>query len=293
MDEPFFPRSPEPFFPRTRVTLVGILNVTPDSFSDGGRFVWGDGGVDVDAAVAAGRKLVADGAHVLDVGGESTRPGAEAVPVAEEVRRTAGVVAALAKHLEVPISIDTRKVEVAEAALDAGARIVNDVSGLGHAPELAGLCAERGATLLLGHLRGEPASMQADPEFEDVVAEVTAELEASLATARAAGVPEERLVADPGIGFGKTLEHNLALLANLDRLRSALGVPVLVGTSRKSFLGRLTGDEAGERGTATQAADAIAIFQGADAVRVHDVAAAARTAAVAAALRGERSGAQP
>jgi len=272
-----------------RITLVGILNLTPDSFSDGGRFVPPDGPVDVDAAVAAGRALVADGADVLDVGGESTRPGAAPVPVDEEIRRTAPVLEALAKATDATLSIDTRKAEVAEAALDAGARIVNDVSGLRHDPRIAALAAERGARLVLGHLRGEPATMQRGVRFDDVLAEVVAELGASLAAARAAGVPDAQLAVDPGIGFGKGLEHNLVLLGRLGELRAALGVPVWVGTSRKSFLGRLTGEAAPEaRGTATQAADAIAVFQGADALRVHDVAAAARTARVAEALRRAR-----
>ena len=275
-------------FPGDRVTLVGILNLTPDSFSDGGRFVSPEGSVDQACAVAAGLALVRDGAHVLDVGGESTRPGAADVPASEEVRRTVPVIEALAKATEVPISIDTRKLEVAEAALDAGAAILNDVSGLRHEPRLAELAARSGATLILGHLRGEPADMQEAPAFEDVVAEVTAELAESVALARVAGVPDGRLVVDPGIGFGKNLEHNLALLDGLGRIRQALGLKVLVGTSRKSFLGRLTGDPVQERGLATQAADAIAVFQGADALRVHDVAAAARTVAVARALREAR-----
>jgi len=278
--------SDERRFGRGRVTLVGILNLTPDSFSDGGRFVDSAGRVDVDAAVAAGLALVAEGADVLDVGGESTRPGAGEVPVGEEVRRTAPVLEALAKATDVTLSIDTRKREVAVAALDAGASIVNDVSGLRHDPRIAALAAVRGATLVLGHLRGDPSTMQRAPRFEDVVAEVIAELGASVACAREAGVAEAQLVVDPGIGFGKTTEHNLALLVGLGRIRAALGLPVLVGTSRKSFLGRLTGDDAPEaRGPATQAADAIAVFQGADALRVHDVASAARSAKIARALR--------
>jgi len=280
----------ERWFPEGRVTLVGVLNLTPDSFSDGGRFVSGEGAVQREAAVAAGLALVADGAHVIDVGGESTRPGAAELPAEEEIRRTVPVVEALAKATDVPVTIDTRKRAVAEAALDAGARVVNDVSGLRDDPGLAEVAAERGATLVLGHLRGDPATMQEAPRFDDVVAEVIEELRASVARAREAGVPDARLVVDPGIGFGKTGAHNLALLAGLGRLRAALGLPVLVGTSRKSFLGRLTGDPVGERGTATQAADAIAVYEGADALRVHDVAAAARTAKVAAAVRAARAG---
>lgn len=275
-------------FPRERVTIVGVLNVTPDSFSDGGRFLRGDGSVALDSLVATGLALVAEGAHVLDVGGESTRPGAAAVPAGLEIERTARVVEALAKATEAPISIDTRKAAVAEAALERGARVVNDVSGLRFDPALAGVAARHGATLVLGHLRGEPATMQDDPRFADVLREVGDELQACVELALGAGVPRERLVVDPGIGFGKRLEDNLRLLAGVGSLRERLGLPVLVGPSRKSFLGTLTGDPAGERDAATQAACAVAIFAGADAVRVHDVAAARRTAAVALALRGAR-----
>jgi dihydropteroate synthase len=272
-------------FPPDRVTLVGILNVTPDSFSDGGRFVAGDGRVDVEAAVAAARALVAAGAHVVDVGGESTRPGSAPVDVAREIARTRPVIEALAKSLAVPLSIDTRKAEVAEAALDAGARLVNDVSGLGHDPALGELVARRGAHLVLGHLRGEPATMQDDVRFTDVVAEVAEELARSVARAREAGVPRARLCVDPGLGFGKRTEHSLALLARIGELRRRLALPVLVGPSRKSFLGALTGEAPADRDAASHAACAVAVFAGADAVRVHDVAGAARAVRVARALR--------
>jgi len=275
-------------FPRERVTVVAVLNTTPDSFSDGGRLVGDGGAVDVDAAVAAAARMIAAGAQMLDVGGESTRPGASEVPLAIEIDRTAPVVEALAKRFAVAISIDTRKAEVAEAALAAGARVVNDVSGLRFDPALAAVAAAAGASLIVGHLRGTPETMQQDPRFDDVVAEVTTELGHSVAAARAAGIPEQRLAVDPGIGFGKRLEDNLALLANLGRLRAALGLPVLVGPSRKAFLGVLTGDPVECRGTATAAACAVAIFAGADAVRVHDVAGAVRAAAVARALRDAR-----
>lgn len=271
-------------FPPQRVTIVGVLNLTPDSFSDGGRFVRG-GRLDLGAAVAAGEALVEAGAHVLDVGGESTRPGADPVPADEEIRRTAPVIEALAKAVAVPLSIDTRKAAVAGSALDAGARVVNDVSGLRHDPALAALVAAREATLILGHLRGEPATMQRDVAFDDVLAEVAAELGESVACAEAAGVARARLCVDPGIGFGKRLSQNLALLAGVGVLRRRLGLPVLVGPSRKSFLGELTGDAAAERDAATHAACAVAIFAGADAVRVHDVAGARPTALVASALR--------
>ncbi len=274
--------------PRDRVTIVGVLNVTPDSFSDGGRFV-GDTGLDLEAAVAAGAALAAEGARWIDVGGESTRPGSRAVPVEEEIARTRPVIEALAKELPVPLSIDTRKAEVAEAALEAGARVVNDVSGGAHDPALLAVAARAGAGLVLGHLRGEPATMQDGIAFDDVVAEVGDELEAAVSRARDAGVPRARLAVDPGIGFGKQLDHNLALLANVGALRRRLGLPVLVGPSRKSFLGALTGDPAAERDLASHAACAVAIFAGADAVRVHDVAGARRAVAVAEALRGARA----
>lgn len=274
-------------FPRSRVTIVGVLNVTPDSFSDGGRFTRGEA-VDVEAAVEAGLTLLRDGAHVLDVGGESTRPGAQEVPAEVETARAVPVIAELAKATEAPLSIDTRKARVAQAALEAGARVVNDVSGLRFDPGLAAVAARHGATLILGHLRGVPATMQRDVRFHDVLAEVARELAASVRMARAAGVATDRIAVDPGIGFGKELEHNLALLAGAGWLRERLGLPVLVGPSRKAFLGRLTGDPAGAREAATLAACAVAAYEGADALRVHDPAGAARAAAVARALRGAR-----
>ncbi len=276
-----------PVFPPDRVTIIAALNVTPDSFSDGGRFVHG-ASVDVEAAVAAGRALALAGAHVIDVGGESTRPGAAEVGEAEQIARTQPVIEALAKQLSLPLSIDTRNAAVAEAALAAGASVVNDVSGLRHDPELAGVAARYEASLILGHLRGEPATMQRGIDFDDVLAEVAAELAQAAARARAAGIPSARLAVDPGIGFGKELAHNLALLANVGELRRVLGLPVCVGPSRKSFLGALTGDAVQERDLATHVACGIAVFAGADAVRVHDVAGARRAAQVAFALRGAR-----
>jgi dihydropteroate synthase len=275
-------------FPRERVTVVGVLNTTPDSFSDGGRLVGDRGAVDVDAAVAAAAQMIVAGAQVIDVGGESTRPGALEIPPALEIDRTAPVVEAIAKRFAVEISIDTRKAAVAEAAIGAGARIVNDVSGLRFDAALAGVAAAAGASLIIGHLRGTPETMQRDPHFDDVLGEVAAELGVSLAAARAAGIPDERLAVDPGIGFGKRLEDNLALLANAGALGARLGLPVLVGPSRKAFLGTLTDDPVECRDAATAAACAVAIFAGADAVRVHDVAGAVRAAAVAGALRDAR-----
>jgi dihydropteroate synthase len=277
-------------FPAHRVTIVGILNATPDSFSDGGRFVRGEAHLDLPAAVDAAAALVGAGAQVLDIGGESTRPGSHPVSPAIEIARTAPLIEAVAKRFDVPLSIDTRKAEVARAALDAGARVVNDVSGLRHDPALAAVVARAGATLVLGHLRGEPATMQDSPRFDDVVREVGDELAASAQKARAAGVAADRLAADPGLGFGKRLPDNLALLAELSALRERLGLPLMVGPSRKSFLGALTGEPPNERDRATLAACAVAAFLGADALRVHDVAGAVRAAAVGRALREARRG---
>lgn len=275
-------------FPRGRVTVVGVLNATPDSFSDRGRLIDDGGVVDVDAAVAVAARMVEAGAEMIDVGGESTRPGAMETPLVVEIDRTAPVVEALAKRFAVKISIDTRKAAVAEAALSVGARVVNDVSGLGFDAALAGITAAAGASLIVGHMRGTPETMQLNPHFEDVLDEVAMELGISLAAAREAGIPDERLAVDPGIGFGKRLEDNLALLANVGSLGQRLGLPVLVGPSRKRFLGSLTGDPVECRDEATAAACAVAIFAGADAVRVHDVAGAVRAAAVASALRDAR-----
>lgn len=267
------------------MTIVAVLNATPDSFSDGGRFMGGKGPVNVDAAVDAAAELVAEGAHVLDVGGESTRPGSREVPVEVEIERTAPLVEALAKRFDLPLSIDTRKSPVAEAALDVGATLVNDVSGLAHDPALAGVAARRGAGLVLGHSRGTPETMQDDPRYADPLREVVEELEESVQRARRAGVPRQDLCVDPGIGFGKKLEHNLKLLAGLGALRDRLGLPVMVGPSRKSFLGALTGDAVEARDPASWAACAVAAFQGVDAVRVHSVAGALRAVQVGRALR--------
>jgi dihydropteroate synthase len=275
-------------FPRSRVTIVAVLNATPDSFSDGGRFVRDGAPVAVAAAVDAARAMLEAGADVIDVGGESTRPGARPVPTAQEIARTAPIVEALAKRFDAPISIDTRRAEVAEAALAAGACVVNDVSGLRADPALAGVAARAGAFCILGHLRGEPRTMQDDPVFDDALLEVADELSASVDAAAAAGVPRERISVDPGLGFGKGLADNLTLLANVGWLRQRLALPVLVGASRKSFLGTLTGDPVESRDGASHAACAVAVFAGADGVRVHDVPGARRAVQVAAALRAAR-----
>ncbi len=256
--------------------VMGIVNVTPDSFSDGG--LW----LDPAAAIAHGRDLVAEGAAILDVGGESTRPGAEPVDADEEARRVLPVLEGL-RDAGATLSIDTTKRLVAEAALGAGATLVNDVSALRFDPELAGVCADAGCDVCLMHMLGEPRTMQEDPRYDDVVDDVRAFLEERLAFAVAEGIAEERVLLDPGIGFGKTTDHNLELLRRLDEL-TTLGRPVVVGTSRKSFLGRLTGREvASERVAGTVATNVIALERGATVFRVHDVAPNVEALTVAAA----------
>jgi dihydropteroate synthase len=270
---------------------MGIVNVTPDSFSDGGLFL------DAGAAVAHGLELVGQGAHILDVGGESTRPGADPVRVEEELRRVVPVIEALAERLEsmqgqLQVSIDTSKAMVAKAALQAGATLVNDVSALRADPEMAAVVAESGAECCLMHMLGEPRTMQrvGGPRYEDVVDEVKAFLEERLAFAVGEGIPERRVLLDPGIGFGKTVEHNLELLRRLDEL-VALGRPIVVGTSRKSFLGRIAPEGHGaceplapdERLPGTIATNVMALERGASVLRIHDVAPVAAALAVAAA----------
>ncbi|WP_309233760.1 dihydropteroate synthase [Conexibacter sp. W3-3-2] len=247
-------------------TVMGIVNVTPDSFSDGGAFL------DERDAIAHGRRLAAEGAAILDVGGESTRPGAAAVDAGEELRRVRPVVAALAADGVARVSIDTSKVDVAQAALDAGAVYVNDVTAFRAEPELAGLVADRGVDCCLMHMLGDPRTMQRDPRYDDVVDDILAFLEERITFAVGEGVAEHRIQIDPGIGFGKTIEHNLELVRRIDAF-CTLGFPVVVGTSRKSFLGRLTGrDEPARRVAATLATNVLAYERGASVFRVHDVA---------------------
>ncbi|HXV04626.1 MAG TPA: dihydropteroate synthase [Solirubrobacterales bacterium] len=256
--------------------LMGVVNVTPDSFSDGGMYL------DPAAAIAHGEELVRDGADLLDVGGESTRPGAEAVSAEEELRRVVPVIEGLAGGSAV-ISIDTSKAAVAEAALGAGAEIVNDVTALRGDPEIGALCAERGAGLVLMHMQGDPRTMQEHPTYDDVVEDVKAFLAERLEAAVAAGVDEERVWLDPGIGFGKTLEHNLELLRRLGELRE-LGRPLVIGASRKSFIGKIDGSPVGERLGGTIAASLLAAAEGADVLRVHDVAEMAQALRLAQAI---------
>ena len=249
-------------FPRPSV--MGVVNVTPDSFSDGGV------NFDPGEAAASARRMLAEGAAIVDVGGESTRPGAEGVSADEELRRVVPVLEAL--EGEVPVSIDTSKADVARRALELGAELVNDVAALRGDPELAGVVADSGAYLCLMHMQGEPRTMQLDPRYDDVVSEVAGFLEQRLGAAVAAGIAEDRVCLDPGIGFGKTVEHNFELIRRLGEL-TALGRPVVVGVSRKSSLGKLLGDPDAKTGSvAASVGAAVAAYErGATILRVHDV----------------------
>jgi dihydropteroate synthase len=255
-------------FPLDRPVVLGIVNVTPDSFSDGGKFF------SAGAAVSQGQRLIADGADVLDIGGESTRPGATPITADEEIRRVVPVVWALRGAFpQVPISVDTVKAEVASAVLDAGAAIINDVSGLRLDPEMAGVCARAKAGVVLMHSRGTVSEMATfvHATYRDVTTEVTAELRQCVDAALAAGIEAEAIVVDPGIGFAKRTEHSLQLLADLPRI-AALGYPVMVGVSRKRFIGEITGvTAADERDAGTIGANVAALARGAALFRVHDV----------------------
>ena len=266
--------------PVARPQVMGVVNVTPDSFSDGGLFL------DAERAIAHGRELAAEGADWVDIGGESTRPGAEEVPADEERRRTEPVVRALAEE-GVRVSIDTSKLAVAEAALDAGAGMVNDVTALAAEPQLADLCADRDCEVVLMHMQGTPRTMQEDPTYDDVVDDVKAFLAERLELATSRGIAEERVRLDPGIGFGKTLEHNLELLRRLGEL-TEIGRPIVVGTSRKSFIGKITGREVDERLGGTIASCVVAYSNGAEMLRVHDVAPVRDALLVAGAVLGVR-----
>jgi dihydropteroate synthase len=264
-----------------RTCVMGVLNVTPDSFSDGGRFF------DPSAAVAQGERMAAAGADVIDVGGESTRPFSDPVPAEEEIRRVVPVVAELARRVDVPISIDTTKAEVARRALAAGAAMVNDISGLELDPDLARAAADFGALLVLMHMRGEPRTMQVDPRYDDLVGEIREHLSRAAERAQRMGVERSRLVVDPGLGFGKTAAHNLELIRRLPEF-AVLELPLLVGPSRKSFIRRLVKPPEVKDipadlpvvETGTQAAVAAAVIGGAHIVRVHDVAATVATVKV-------------
>ena len=266
----------------TEPVVMGVLNVTPDSFSDGGRYV------ESASAVQRGLRMAEEGAAIIDVGGESTRPGAAPVDAREELERVLPVIEQLAARLSVPISVDTSKPEVMRAAVATGASLINDVRALA-APGALEVAAESGAAVCLMHMRGEPRSMQADPSYVDVVDEVRRYLAARVEACRDAGIGARRICLDPGIGFGKRPGHNLALLAALDRLGDP-SIPVLVGVSRKSLVGIITGRPAGERLAGSVAFAALAVMQGAAIVRAHDVAATVDAVKVASALRRAATG---
>ena len=246
-----------------RTLVMGVLNVTPDSFSDGGRWL------DPDRAVRRARDMVREGADLVDVGGESTRPGARAVSGPEELRRVVPVVERLAAE-RILVSVDTSKAAVAAAALRAGAKIVNDVTALRGDPAMAGTVARSGAAVVLMHMKGTPRTMQRDPRYGDVVAEICSFFRDSMKFAWRAGIPRDKILLDPGIGFGKSPEHNVEILRRLDELRS-LGRPLVIGTSRKGFIGRALGRRVDERQFGTAATVTAAVLRGADVVRVHDV----------------------
>lgn len=270
-----------------RTYIMGVLNVTPDSFSDGGKYL------ERDQAVGHALKMIDDGADIIDVGGESTRPkgpygeGAEEISAEEEIRRIVPVITELASRRDTVVSVDTYKAGVADAALNAGAAIVNDISGLNFDREMAGVVASHGATLIAMHIKGTPKTMQQNPVYDDVVREVSNALRSSVDKARAAGI--QQIMIDPGIGFGKKLEHNLSLFKNLHRL-SGLGCPIVIGPSRKSFIGMLLNLPVDQRIEGTAAAVAASILHGANVVRVHDVKEMKRVAGVAdAILRAQES----
>lgn len=263
----------------SKPVLMGVLNITPDSFSDGGRFL------ELDAAVEAAERLQREGADVIDIGGESTRPGSIPVDADEELRRVIPVIEAAQRGVDTPLSIDTTKASVARAALEAGAEIVNDISGLRFEPQIARLVADSGAGLVLMHIRGTPRTMQQNIHYDDLVGEVRAELAVSVNRALESGCRADQLVVDPGIGFGKTAEQNLALIDGLEKIGS-LGYPILVGPSRKSFIGKTLGLEVEDRLEATLAACVVALLRGARIFRVHDVIPARRALDMAEAITG-------
>lgn len=261
-----------------RTLLMGILNITPNSFSDGGRFV------DFDQAVAHGMRMEEEGADFIDVGGESTRPASQPIPVEEELRRVVPVIKALAGKVHIPISVDTFKAAVAERALQAGAEMINDISGLRFDPALAELAAKEDCPLVLMHIRGTPATMQKDLHYDCLFSEILRSLKESIERAEAAGVDPHQIIVDPGIGFGKGLEHNLRIIKNLSEFR-VLGKPILLGTSRKSFIGKILNTDVNERLEGSLSSVAIAVVNGAHIIRSHDVLQTKRVIAVADAIR--------
>jgi dihydropteroate synthase len=257
----------------SRTHLMGVLNVTPDSFSDGGRFI------KPEDAVEQGMKMLEEGADLIDVGGESTRPGSDPVPLSEELSRVIPVIESLSRNTDVPVSIDTYKAEVARCALDAGAQMINDISALRFDPEMKKVAREFCVPIVLMHIKGTPKNMQKDPRYEDVIGEITGYLGQSIKMAQDAGIAEEKIMIDPGIGFGKRLEHNLNVLKNLKKF-SILGRPILIGCSRKSFVGKILDAPVEERLEGSLAALAVAVVNGANVVRVHDVKESKRVASM-------------
>lgn len=258
---------------------MGILNVTPDSFSDGGRFIRKD------VAVNEALKMIDDGADIIDVGGESTRPGAEMVSIKEEIRRVVPVIEEITKRSDTPVSIDTYKARVAAAALSAGASMINDISGLRFDPAMPGLAANSSVPVVIMHIQGTPKSMQRNPHYKALIPEIIDYLREGISIARHAGIPDEKIIIDPGIGFGKTVAHNLEIINRLNEF-AGFEKPILLGHSRKSFIGAILGDApALDRLEGTAAAAAIGILNGADMIRVHDVKTMVRVAKIADAIK--------
>jgi dihydropteroate synthase len=261
-----------------RALVMGILNVTPDSFSDGGRFT------SAAAVLAQADRLVAEGADLLDIGGESTRPGALPVPLAEEIDRVVTAVRAIRRKHRTPISIDTTKAEVARLALAEGADLINDISGLRFDPAMAPLLRDQRVPVVIMHMQGTPGNMQQNPTYRDVIAEIAAFLAERIAWVEAQGIARERIIVDPGLGFGKTIAHNLTILKHLDRFQE-LGCPMLIGHSRKAFIGKILDLEVTERDQATAILSGFCASKGAAIIRVHDVAATVQAARLAEAIR--------
>jgi dihydropteroate synthase len=265
-----------------KTCIMGILNITPDSFSDGGRYF------DENTAVIKALQMVGDGADIIDIGGESTRPGSEPVPVEEELRRILPVIKAIAREIKIPVSIDTYKSEIAKRALDAGASMVNDISGLRFDPEMAKVVSDYKVPVVIMHIKGTPKIMQQKPVYDALIPEILEYLSQSITIAGEAGISDDIIVIDPGLGFGKTFEHNLEIIHNLHEF-TLLQKPVLIGPSRKAFIGKILGDvPPEERLEGTAAAVAISIMNGANIVRVHDVKEMARVAKVADAIKRKR-----
>lgn len=261
-----------------RALVMGILNVTPDSFSDGGRFT------SEAAVLAQADRLVAEGADLLDIGGESSRPGAQPVPLADETRRVVTAIRAIRRHHPTPISVDTTKAEVARLALAEGADLINDISGLRFDPEMAPLLREQQVPVVIMHMQGTPGNMQQNPTYSDVIGEILTFLAERIGWAESQGITRERIIVDPGLGFGKSLAHNLTILKHLDRF-NALGCPLLIGHSRKAFIGKLLNLEVTERDLATAILSGLCVMQGATIIRVHDVAGTVQAVKLAAAVR--------